>query len=253
MHFIVMRKIYSILFLGFLLFISLSGYAQEEVADYTHLEENDYNGIKLPTLDVLFENARQSPYYELATVKTQIERKVLAKEKRGFLGFFSIRGSYQYGMFGNESTYTDVSIPPYLSYATQAQKGYTIGGAVNIPLDQLFDLGGRVKRQKLILKSAELEREIKHEELKKDIIGLYTTATSQLSVLKQRSETLVLAKLQYEMAEKDFINGAIKSTELSDQKSRYMQAFENLQNTKAEALKSIMLLELASHTQILNR
>lgn len=37
------------------------------------------------------------------------------------------------------------------------------------------------------------------------------TANSQLSVLKLRAEALELATLQYEIAEKDFTNGAIDS------------------------------------------
>lgn len=130
------------------LFASIGSVAAQEVSDYSKLQPSDYSSITLPPLDLLFENAKSAPTYELATVKEQIERKLLAKEKRAFLGFFSLRGSYQYGMFGNESTYTDVAIAPYLTYATQAQNGYTVGAGVNIPLDGLFDLTARVKRQK---------------------------------------------------------------------------------------------------------
>ena len=91
----------------------------QEVSDYSQLSEEDYTKIVLPPLSVLFENAKNSPIYEMADVKARIERKLLQKEKWSFLGFFSLRGSYQYGMFGNESTYTDVALAPYLTYSTQ--------------------------------------------------------------------------------------------------------------------------------------
>ena len=143
------------------LFASMGSVTAQEVSDYSKLQPSDYSSITLPPLDLLFENAKSAPTYELASVKEQIERKLLAKEKRAFLGFFSLRGSYQYGMFGNESTYTDVAIAPYLTYATQAQNGYTVGAGVNIPLDGLFDLTARVKRQKLNVRTAQLEREVK--------------------------------------------------------------------------------------------
>ena len=142
------------------LFASMGSVTAQEVSDYSKLQPSDYSSITLPPLDLLFENAKSAPTYELASVKEQIERKLLAKEKRAFLGFFSLRGSYQYGMFGNESTYTDVAIAPYLTYATQAQNGYTVGAGVNIPLDGLFDLTARVKRQKLNVRTAQLERDI---------------------------------------------------------------------------------------------
>lgn len=84
------------------LFASIGSVTAQEVSDYSKLQPSDYSSITLPPLDLLFENAKSAPTYELATVKEQIERKLLAKEKRAFLGFFSLRGSYQYGMFGNE-------------------------------------------------------------------------------------------------------------------------------------------------------
>ena len=86
----------------------------QEANDNSKTQIEDYTEITLPPLDLLFENVKGAPTYELAQVKEQIERKLLAKEKRAFLGFFSLRGSYQYGMFGNEATYTDVAIAPYL-------------------------------------------------------------------------------------------------------------------------------------------
>ena len=110
----------------------------QEVSDYSQLSEEDYSKIVLPPLSVLFENAKNSPIYEMADVKARIERKLLQKEKWSFLGFFSLRGSYQYGMFGNESTYTDVAVAPYLTYSTQAQNGYTVGADVLILIERFI-------------------------------------------------------------------------------------------------------------------
>ncbi len=221
--------------------------------DNTKSEVTDYTNIVLPPLDLLFENAKGGPTYELAQVKEQIERKLLAKEKKAFLGFFSLRGSYQYGMFGNEGTYTDVAIAPYLTYTTQAQRGYTVGAGVNIPIDGLFDLKARVNRQKLAVKSAALEKEIKYEEMKREIIEMYTTATSQLSVLKLRAEALELATLQYEIAEKNFSNNTIDTGDLSVEKQRQSSATEAYEKSKFELTKSLMILEVITRTSILRK
>lgn len=241
----------------FLVSALLLGFIKNVVAQETNndsdLIDDNYSNILLPPLDVLFENAKNSPVYEMADVKTAIERKLLAKEKRSVLGFFSLRGSYQYGMFGNESTYTDVAIAPYLTYSTQAQNGYTVGAGVNIPLDQLFDLKARVTRQKLSVKSAELEREIKYDEIKKNIIEMYAMATSQLKVLQLRSENLVLSNIQYEISEKNFANGTIESNELSIEKERQSQAREAYENSKFELTKSLMILEVIARTPILKK
>ena len=225
----------------------------QEANDYSRPEQADYTKITLPPLDSLFENAKGGPTYKLAQVKEQIERKLLAKEKRAFLGFFSLRGSYQYGMFGNEGTYTDVAIAPYLTYTTQAQKGYTIGAGVNIPLDGRFDLKARVRRQKINLQGEALERGSKYEEMKREIIEMYTTANSQLSVLKLRAEALELATLQYEIAEKNFANNSIDTGDLSVEKQRQSSAMEAYEKSKFELTKSLMILEVITRTSILRK
>lgn len=238
---------------GLLFFFSSIGNIEAQETGASYFNQDDYSNISLPPLDVLFENARHTPTYELAEVKTAIERKLLAKEKRAFLGFFSLRGSYQYGMFGNEATYTDVAIAPYLTYSTQAQNGYTIGAGINIPLDQLFDLKGRITRQKLTLRTAELEKEIKYDEIKKNIIEMYAMATSQLKILRMRSENLVLSNVQYEISEKNFANGIIESTDLAIDKERQSQAQEAYEKSKFELTKSLMILEVISRTSIINK
>lgn len=237
----------------FFLFTSAARVAAQEFSDYSQLNDEDYSKINLPPLSVLFENAKNSPIYEMADVKAAIERKLLQKERWAFLGFFSLRGSYQYGMFGNESTYTDVAIPPYLTYSTQAQNGYTVGAGISIPLNDLFDLKGRVNRQKLTLRSAELEREIKYDEIKKNIIEMYATVTSQIKILQMRSESLVLANVQYEISEKNFTNGTIESTELAVDKEMQSAAREAYEKSKFELAKSLMILEVISRTPIIRK
>lgn len=234
-------------------FASTTRVVAQEPDVISQLSEEDYSKIELPPLSVLFENAKNNPIYEMADVKAAIERKLLKKEKWSFLGFFSLRGSYQYGMFGNESTYTDVAVAPYLTYSTQAQNGYTVGAGINIPLDGLFDLKGRVSRQKLTLRNAELEREIKYDEIKKNIIEMYAMVTSQMKVLQMRSESLVLANVQYSISEKNFANGTIDSSELAVEKERQSTAREAYENSKFELTKSLMILEIISRTPIIRK
>ena len=213
----------------------------------------DYKKISLPPLDILFENAKNNPMYKLAEVKEQIEINNLHKERKAWLNYLSIRGSYQYGMFGNESTYTDVYTPVYFNYSTAAQNSYSVGAGISIPLDHLFDLKGRTKRQKMLVQSASLEKELKFEELKKEIIVLFSNALSQLNVLKLRSESLVITSAQYEIAEKNFANGTIDSGELSLEKQRQTTSLELYENTKAELTKNLLILETITQTPILNK
>ncbi len=221
--------------------------------DISQFSISDYKKINLPPLDILFENARKNPIYELAKIKEQIENNNLLKEKKAWLNYLSIRGSFQYGMFGNESTYTDIYTPVFFNYSTAAQNSYSVGAGISIPIDHLFDLRGRVKRQKLLVKSASLEKDLKYEEIKKEIIMLYSNTLSQLNVLKLRSESLVITNTNYEIAEKNFANGTIDLNELSIEKQRQTMSLEQFENTKAELTKNLLILEIITQTPILNR
>ena len=236
------RILFIFISIPLLLFGAASLVYAQETSDYSKLTTEDYTNISLPPLDLLFENAKGGPVYELATIEEQIERKLLTKEKKAVLGFINVRG-----------TFTDVSTPILYNYSTSKQKTYTVGAAVNIPLDDLFDLAPRVRRQKLNVTKATLEREVKFEELKREIIELYATATSQLNVLKLRAESLVLANVQYNIAEKDFTNNAIESGTLSLEKERQSDALEAFEKSKFELTKSLMILELITRTPILKK
>jgi outer membrane protein TolC len=125
-----------------------------------------------------------------------------------------------------------------------------VGAGMNIPLDALFDLRPRVRRQKLAIKTAEYERDVKEEEQRKQIIELYYTADGQIRVLKLRAESLELAKLQYSLAENDFINGSLRSSDLAADKERQSNAQEAFEKSKTELTKSLMILELITRTRI---
>jgi hypothetical protein len=69
-------------------------------------------------------------------------------------------------------------------------------------------------------------------------------------VLKLRAESLELAKLQYSLAENDFINGSLKSSDLASDKERQSNAQEAFEKSKTELTKSLMILELITRTRI---
>lgn len=74
------------------LFASTGSVTAQEVSDYSKLQPSDYSSITLPPLDLLFENAKSAPTYELATVKEQIERKPSGKREACLLRLFQFTG-----------------------------------------------------------------------------------------------------------------------------------------------------------------
>lgn len=51
----------------------------------------DYAKIKLPPLSVLYENARSTPSLQILEKEKQLQKKLLSKEKRNWLGVYPCR------------------------------------------------------------------------------------------------------------------------------------------------------------------
>ncbi|MDL2304903.1 TolC family protein [Bacteroides sp. OttesenSCG-928-D19] len=225
----------------------------QEIINLDSLGVIEYSLLTLPPIDVLYENAKTSPSYQFADVNEKIERSLLRKEAKAWLGFFSVRASWQYGKFGNDVTYSDVATPIIYTYNTASQVSYSVGAAVSIPLNDLFDLRGRYKRQKLNVRGAELQKEKEFELIKKEIVQLYAIVNAELNVLKRRAESVVLATEQYKIIERHFTNGTATSEELAVQKENQSMAIQRFEDTKLELNKSLLVLEIISNTTIIRR
>lgn len=226
--------------------------ATETVSNYSQLSNRDLQNLNLPPLSVLFENAKSSPIYQYQANEILLQKSLLSKQKKDFLGFFSIRGSYQYGRLANDLYYSDVYTPATTTFSSTKQNLYSVGAGLSIPLDKLFDIGPSIKRQRLAIHSAELERDIKYEELKKQIIELYSNVTLQINTLKICNDAVVQTTVQYEVTESNFANGKATATDLALAKTAQSRAKQEYERCKSELLRDMMSLELISHTSFLN-
>lgn len=228
-------------------FISLSTKAQDL---------DDYNHVELPPLEVLFENAKSSATVRYYNSRKEAEKSMLKTVKNEWLRYFKIIGAYQYGIVGSLSTITDsnqTQTLPINHLANTKQSFYNIGVGVSVPLDELFDRGNKVRRQKMEMEATEAEVERWHDEQKIRIIETYSKAKLFLNLLKIKAEAMVIAQAQYKVAESDFINGKINPADLSARKGVETDARVNYEQAKAELSMALLQLEILSQTEILNK
>jgi len=242
------RKI--ILFFVLNIFFLVPVLAQESLAD---MAPEDYVNLKLPPLDSLFENAKKNPLIQIHNTKKEEELGLLSKEKKSWLKYFSIGSSYHYGIQAYTSGYSDSATPIYYQYNNNAMNYYNVGGSISIPLDDLFDRKRRIKNQRLLIKESEYTKEQKMDELKQQIIELYTDVLSNLSILKLKAEYMAFAKAQYMVVENEFINGKVDASLLSDRKRIQIEAASEYEITRAIVNKSLLKLEVLAKTSIITK
>jgi outer membrane protein TolC len=216
-------------------------------------EPDDYLNLKLPSLDVLFENAKNSAAVDFYNVKMEEEASALKTEKRSWLKYFRFNTTYQWGLMGINTSFSDIDTPLFYQYSGARQNWYNIGASITIPFDDFFDRGNRIERQKLKTKATKVEMEKWHEEQKLRIIEMYTKAVKELSVLKLKVEALSFANVQFELAQRDFLNGNIQAGELGQMKTMQMDALETYEQTRAELNRALLQLEVLAKTKIINR
>lgn len=217
------------------------------------LRPNDYLNLRLPSLDVLFENAKNSAAVDMYKVKMEEEASALKTERRSWLKYLRLHSTYQWGMMGINSSFSDTDTPLFYQYSGARQNWYNIGATISIPFDDFFDRGNRIARQKLKTKATEVEMEKWHDEQKLRIIEMYTKAVKELSVLKLKAESLSFANAQFDLAQQDFLNGNIPAGELSQIKNIQMEALESYEQTRSELNRALLQLEVLSKTKIINR
>ncbi|MGL5957422.1 MAG: TolC family protein [Phocaeicola sp.] len=224
---------------------------QQELAAYENSEVKatvDLNTLQLPPLSLLYENARKSPTIEILEKEKQLQKRLLSKEKKHWLTYFSARAAISYGVTDNYGTMTDVITPVFYQYSGIEQTYWNVGGGINIPIEGIFDLSGRVKRQRIEVERADLAKEQAFDQLKKEIITLYVRIQSNIELLKSSTEYLALYKGASAAIEQEFKNRRATIDAVAETKRKEYEANSSFVMLQATIHEQLLMLEILSRT-----
>ena len=224
---------------------------QKVADDFTQstFEQVDYENLTLPPLRTLFENAKGTPSIEIMEKQVQLQKKLLSKEQRAWLSFFTGHGSYTYGMLDNYANSSDVLTPIYYQYSGVEQHYWNIGGSVSIPFETLFDLGGRIQR--LNVEISQLEKEKEYQLLKQQIATIYVRITNNLVSLKTAAENAAAYRGAGLVSEQRFRANQLDVTDLADVKRYENTAIQAYQGIMTQISTDILILEIMTNTPII--
>lgn len=214
----------------------------------------DYLSIELPPLDTLYFNAfsmsnavkyydEEVNYYSCA-VKT---------EKMKPLDWLRIVSSASYGNSDIVGTLrSEATYPIWVENSTRQRNFFfNVGVTLSIPLSDVFGTGNRVRQAKAKVRQTEYRRASELDNIKQDIIRLYCDIISGINSLRSAAERLVIAKAQYDFAEKDFVNNKITSEVLYRCKSYETAATQDYERMKRDINEALLSLEVISCTKII--
>ena len=211
----------------------------------------NFSTFHLPPLAVLYENAKQNPKILSLAKAQEIAQAEVAKQKRHIFSYVTGHASYSYGktdMWGQGSTSYNMVLQQYQG---SEQSYWNVGVNLAVPLEDILDLNAAVRRKKLLVDQARIEKDIAFDELKQQIATLYISITNNLVALKTSSETAAIYQGAGALNQEDFHQGNMSIESFAYTKLHEISVVQGYQSLQTQITTDIITLELLTHTPIL--
>ena len=211
----------------------------------------NFSEFHLPPLAILFENAKANPQLMSLEKAREIAVAEVAKQKRTIFSYITGRASYSYGktdMWGNNST---TASPMVYQFQGSEQSYWNVGANLAIPLDAILDYGPSVRRKKLEVDQAVIQKDIAYDQLKTQIATLYVKITNDLVALKTQGEAAAAYQGAGALNREDFENGNMNIEDYAWTKLHEVQVVTQYQALQSTITTDILTLEILTHTPII--
>lgn len=253
-----MNKLKRLLFIVAIAGTTTSAFAQFNESgisagffDSSNDKDINFSEFHLPPLSVLLENAKSTPQILSLEKARQIAQAEVAKQKRHIFSYLSARGSYSYGkgdMWGNNSgAYT----PMVMQYQGTESNYWNVGVNLNLPIEDILDLTAAVKRKRLEVDRAVIEKDIAYDQLKLQIATLFVKITNNLVSLKTLGEAAAAYQGAGALNREDFENGNLDIQAYAHTKLYESGQVQSYQAMQTEITTDIVTLEILTHTPII--
>ena len=219
--------------------------------DSSDEKDINFSEFHLPPLAVLFENAKTNPQILSLEKARQLAEAEVAKQKRHIFSYLTGHASYSYGigdMWGNSQSAYSQTI-----YQYQGSKSayWNIGIGLAIPVEDILDLTAAVKRKRIDVEQAEIQKDIAYDQLKLQIATLFIKITNNLVSLKTVGEAAAAYQGAGALDREDFENGNMEISAFAGTKMQESAQVSGYQTLQTEIVTDILTLEILTHTPII--
>ena len=219
--------------------------------DSSNEKDINFSEFHLPPLAVLFENAKTNPQILTLEKARQLAEAEVAKQKRHIFSYLTGHASYSYGigdMWGNSQSAYSATI---YQYQGSKQSYWNIGVSLAIPVEDILDLTASVKRKRIDVDKAVLEKDLAYDNLKLQIATLFVKITNNLVSLKTLGEAAAAYQGAGALDREDFENGNMDISTYAGTKMHESGQVSGYQSLQTEITTDILTLEILTHTPII--
>jgi hypothetical protein len=151
-------------------------------------------------------------------------------------------------MWGNNSSTYNTMI---YQFQGSEQSYWNVGVNVSVPLEDLLDLSHSVKRKRMLVEEAQLQKDIAYDQLKLQIAQLYVNITNNLMALKTAGENAAIYQGASALNELEFQHGNMEIEDFAWTGQRGQAAVNTYQSLLKSITSDILTLEILTHTPII--
>lgn len=253
-----MNKLKRLLFIVAIAGAGTQAYAQFDESgiaagffDSSKEKDINFSEFHLPPLAILFENAKANPQILTLEKARQIAQAEVAKQKRHIFSYLKAHASYSYGIGDSWGTSENAYSPMLTQYQGTKNNYWNVGASLSLPLEDILDLTASVKRKKLEVDQAILQKDIAFDNLKLEIASLFVRITNNLVALKTAGESAAAYLGAGALNREDFENGNMSIGGYAYDKQREIQTVQSYQSLQTSITTDIITLEILTHTPII--
>ena len=219
--------------------------------DSSKEKDINFSTFKLPPLSVLFENAKSTPMILHMAKQQEIAEAEVVKQRKHIFSYVNGHAGYSYGKTDVWSMNGDAFISSLQQFQGNKQSYWNVGVNVNVPLEDLLDLGHSVKRKRLLVDDAQIQKDQAYDDLKLQIVSLYIRITNNLTALKTAGENAAAYQGAEALNEVEFHHGNMEIEDYAYTGLRGQGAVNTYQALLTSITTDIMTLEILTHTPII--
>lgn len=221
--------------------------------DSSNEKDISFSTFKLPPLAVLFENAKQNPTILQFAKQQEIAQAEVVKQKKHIFSYVSGHASASYGLsdIWSGSQGTGYGSGMVWQPHSSEQSYWNVGVNVSVPLEDILDLGQSVKRKRLEVENAQIQKDAAYDQLKLQIVTLYIKITNNLTALKTAGENAAAYQGASTLNEVEFHHGNMEIESYARTGQEGQGAVGTYQSLLTEITTDIVTLEILTHTPII--
>ena len=253
-----MNKFKRLIFMAAIVGASTQAYAQFDESgiaagffDSSKDKEINFSEFHLPPLSILLENAKANPQIVSLEKAREIAQAEVAKQKRHIFSYLTAHASFSYGKGDSWGSSSSAYSPILMQYQGTETNYWNLGVNLSLPVEDILDLTAAVKRKKMEVDRAVINKDLAYDNLKLEIAKLFVKITNDLVSLKTAGEAAAAYQGAGALNREDFENGNQEIGAYAIDKQRELATVLSYQGIQTTITTDIITLEILTHTPII--